>query len=48
MVAMCEVRSREKQQRINQKKKKYNGQQRKKMDYDEPFLMLNEKTQPIR
>jgi hypothetical protein len=28
-------------------KKKYNGQQQKEMDCDEPHLMLNEKTQPF-
>jgi hypothetical protein len=27
--------------------KKNIGQQQKEMDYDEPHLMLNEKTQPI-
>jgi hypothetical protein len=31
----------------NQKKRKYNGQQQKKMDCDEPHLAPNEKTQPI-
>ncbi len=39
---MCEVRSRKKQP-----KQKYNSQQRKKMDCDEPHLTLNEKMQPI-
>jgi hypothetical protein len=29
------------------KKKKYSGQQRKEMNYDEPHLMPNEKPQPI-
>jgi hypothetical protein len=28
-------------------KKKYNGQQQKEMDCDEPHLMPNEKMQPI-
>jgi len=28
-------------------KKKYSGQQCEEMDYDEPHLTLNEKTQPI-
>jgi hypothetical protein len=28
-------------------KKKYNGQQQKQMDYDEPHLVPNEKMQPI-
>jgi hypothetical protein len=36
-----------KQPRTNQKKKKYSGQQRKEMNYDEPHLMPNEKPQPI-
>jgi hypothetical protein len=44
---MCEIRSKEKQQITNQKKEKYSGQLRKKMDCDEPHLMPNEKTQPI-
>jgi hypothetical protein len=43
---MCEVRSKEKTTK-NKPKKKLNGQQQKEMDYDEPHLMLNEKTQPI-
>jgi hypothetical protein len=30
-----------------QKKQKYNGQQQKEMDCDEPHLAPNEKTQPI-
>jgi hypothetical protein len=30
------------------KKTKYNGQQQKEMDYDEPHLTPNEKTQPIK
>jgi hypothetical protein len=42
---MCEVRSREKRART--KKKKYNGQQQKEMDYHEPHPAPNEKTQPI-
>jgi hypothetical protein len=44
---MCEVRSREKIAKKKPKKIKYNGQQQKEMDYDEPHLTLNEKTQPI-
>jgi hypothetical protein len=40
---MCEVRSRKKIAH----KKKYNDQQRKEMDSDEPRLTSNEKTQPI-
>jgi hypothetical protein len=43
---MCEVRSREKWPRTK-KKRRYNGQQQKEMDCDEPHLVLNEKTQPI-
>jgi hypothetical protein len=46
MVVMCEVRSKKKQQRTNQKRK-YSGQEQNEMDYDEPHLMPNEKTQPI-
>ncbi len=42
---MCEVRSKEKRTRTQ--KKKYNGQQQKKMDCHEPHLAPNEKTQPI-
>jgi len=43
---MCEVRSWEKITK-NKPKKKDSGHQRKEMDYDEPHLMLNEKTQHI-
>jgi len=42
---MCEVRSTEKRPRTQ--KKKYNGQQQKEMDWDEPHPALNEKMQPI-
>jgi hypothetical protein len=42
---MCEVRSREK--RPKTKKIKYNGQQQKEMDWDEPHSVPNEKMQPI-
>jgi hypothetical protein len=42
---MSEVRSRKK--RAGTKKKKYNGQQQKEMDYHEPHPAPNEKTQPI-
>jgi len=41
--AMCEVRSRKKQQKTNPTKIKYNDGQRNEMDYDEPHLMSNEK-----
>jgi hypothetical protein len=35
--------------KIKKKKKtKYNGQQQNEMDYDEPHLTPNEKTQPIK
>jgi hypothetical protein len=44
---MCEIRSREKNNQEQTKKKKYSGQQRKEMNYDEPHLMPNEKPQPI-
>ncbi len=44
---MCEVRSKKKQHKTNQKKKKYSDRQRKEMDCDEPHQMLNEKTQSI-
>jgi len=46
---MCEIKSKEKTVKKNflKKKLKYNGQQQKEMDYDEPHLVLNEKTQPI-
>ncbi len=38
----------EKQPKTKNKNKKYSGQQQKnKMDYDEPHLTSNEKTQPI-
>jgi hypothetical protein len=43
---MCEVKSKEKTTK-NKPKKRYSGQQRNEMDYDEPHLMLNEKMQPI-
>jgi hypothetical protein len=43
---MCEVTSRGKTAK-NQKKKKNSDQQQKGMDYDEPHLAPNEKTQPI-
>ncbi len=46
-VTTCEVRSREKTTKNKPKKKKYSGQQRKKLDCDEPHLTSNEKTQPI-
>jgi hypothetical protein len=42
---MCEVRSKGKTAKNPQKK--YNGQQQKEMDYDEPHLVPNEKMQPI-
>ncbi len=45
MVAMCEVRSREKRPRT--KKKKYNGEQQKEMDSHEPHPAPNEKMQGI-
>jgi hypothetical protein len=38
--------TRKKQQKTNPKKK-YSDQQQKEMDYNEPHLMSNEKTQPI-
>jgi hypothetical protein len=41
---MCEV-SKGKMAK-NQKRKKYNGQQQKKMDYDEPYLALMKKRSP--
>jgi hypothetical protein len=41
---MCGVRSREKMIKNKPKNKKYSGQQRKKMDCDEPHLVPNEKT----
>ncbi len=44
---MCELRSKEKTIKEKPKKKKYNGQQQKEMDSNEPQLMSNEKTQPI-
>ncbi len=46
-VAMCEVRSRGKTAKNQIKNKKYSDQQQKEMDYDEPHMALNEKTQPI-
>ncbi len=46
MVVMCEVRFMGKMTN-QQKKQKYNGQQQKEMDCDEPHLAPNEKTQPI-
>jgi len=46
-VAMCEIRSKEKTTKNKPQKKKYSDQQRNEMDYDEPHLTLNEKTQPI-
>jgi hypothetical protein len=36
-----------KKQLKTKKKSKYNGQQQKEMDCDEPHLALNEETQPI-
>jgi hypothetical protein len=36
-----------KQSKTNPTKIKYNDQQRNEMDYDEPHLMSNDKTQPI-
>jgi hypothetical protein len=44
---MCEIKSREKTTKNKPKKIKYNGQQRKEMDCDEPHLRSNVKTQPI-
>jgi hypothetical protein len=44
---MCEVKSKKKQQKTNPKKKKVQWSATKKIDYDEPHLMLNEKAQPI-
>ncbi len=44
---MREVRYNKETTKNKTKMKKYNGQQQKKMDCDEPHLMLNEKTQPI-
>jgi hypothetical protein len=43
---MCEVRSKEKTAK-NIEKKKYDNQQRKEMQCNEPNLMSNEKMQPI-
>jgi len=37
-----------KQPIINPPKKNYNDQQRKEMDYDQPHMMSNEKTQSIK
>jgi hypothetical protein len=45
---MCEIRFREKNNKKQNPKKKYNGQLQKEMNCDEPHLMSNEKTQPIR
>jgi hypothetical protein len=42
---MCEVRSKEKT--TKNKFKKYNGQEQKEMDCDEPHVMPNEKLKPI-
>jgi hypothetical protein len=44
MVAMCEVRSKEKMIKNKPKKKKYSDHQQKEMDCDEPHLVPNEKT----
>jgi hypothetical protein len=44
---MCEVRSREKRQRTQNKGKKKYSDQQKKMDSGEPHLAPNEITQPI-
>jgi hypothetical protein len=44
---MCEVRSRKKQPRTNPQKKNTIISSEKKMDYDEPHLMLNEKLELI-
>jgi hypothetical protein len=46
---MCEVTSKGKTTTKQGKKKMYSGQQQKinKMDWDEPHLAPNEKTQPI-
>jgi hypothetical protein len=42
---MYEVRSREKLAKIKKTKKtKYNGQQQREMNYDEPHLASNEET----
>jgi hypothetical protein len=40
---MCEVRSRGKAAKNQKKRKRYNGQQQKEMDCDEPHLALSEK-----
>ncbi len=45
-VAICEVRSKKKTTK-NKLKKKYNDQQQKQMDCDEPHLTPNKKTEPI-
>ncbi len=45
-VAMCEVRSKEKKAKNKPPKKKYNDHQHKKMNYDKPHLMSNEKRSP--
>jgi hypothetical protein len=49
MVAMCEVKSRKNDQepKNKNKNKKYSDQHQKEMDYDEPHLAPNEKSQPI-
>jgi hypothetical protein len=44
---MCEIRSREKMAKNKNKKIKCSGQQQKEIDYGEPHLASNEKTQPI-
>jgi len=44
---MCEVKSRKNGQEFFFLKKKYNGQQQKKINCDEPHPAPNEKTQPI-
>jgi len=43
-IATCEDRFREKTINNKPKKSKYNGQQRKEMDCDEPHMAANEKT----
>jgi hypothetical protein len=44
---MCEVRFKEKTTKNKAQKIKLQWSTMKKMDCDEPHLMLNEKTQPI-
>jgi len=46
-VGMCEVSSKGKTTNNQKVKNKYNVQQQKEMDCDEPHMMLNEKMQPI-